>query len=133
MSNTKYLIATFVLCGSISLAFADAPKVPEGVTSLTEVDIRQLFDGKTYEFIAYDEPLTGTTTWNYDEGTVSGSYVWDEKDKGTFSIKWFLKDGMSCTQSKNKKAVCQKVYPYENGFMEVTPKGVVHTVSRPIQ
>lgn len=133
MSNAKCIIATFVLCSSISLALADAPKVPEDLAPLTEAEIKQLLNGKTYEFVAYDEPLTGTTTWNYEAETVSGSYVWDKKDKGIYSAKWFLRGGKNCTQSKNKKAVCQIVYPYGNGFMEVTPKGVVHAVSRPIE
>ena len=133
MQRAKYIIAAFVLCSSIGLALADAPKIPEGVTPLTEAEIKELLDGRTYEFIAYDEPLTGTTTWNYDAGTVSGSYIWDKKNKGTYSAKWFLRGDKNCTQSKSKKAVCQIVYPYDNGFMEVTAKGVVHAISRPIE
>ena len=103
MSNLKYLIGIFAIINSITVAAADAPKVPEGISPLTEAEIRQLFDGKTYDFVAYDEPITGTTTWSYDEGTVSGSYIWKKKEKGKFNIKWFLQDGKSCTQSKKQK------------------------------
>jgi len=132
MSNVRCLIAAFTAISSLTVACANAPKVPERAP-LTETQTRELLDGKTYEFVAYDEPLTGTTTWNYDKGSVSGSYVWKNRERGEYTAKWFLKDGKNCTQSPNKQAVCQLVYPYETGFMEVTPSGVVHAVSTPVE
>ena len=130
MSAARFSIAALLTLGVASGAFADEPKVPEGATPLTEAEIKELLDGKTYEFVAYDEPLTGTSTWNYDKQTVSGSYVWKKKDKGEYESKWFLQDGKNCTQSPKKDAVCQIIYTYKEGFMEVTPKGVVHAISK---
>ena len=133
MLRLRYLIAISTILGSITAAMADTPEVPEGVAPLTETEILQLFDGKTFEFTSYDEPVTGTTTWDDNKGTVSGSYILDEEQKGDFKIKWFLKDGMSCIDTGGKKPQCQIIYPYNTGFMEVRPDGVVHAVSTPVE
>lgn len=134
MPSARYVIAMVSLFGLFfgftGLAHADAPEIPDGVAPLAEGEIKRLLDGKTYAFVAYDEPLTGTTSWDFDGGTVSGRYVWNKSKSGTFSSKWFLRDGLNCTQSSGKDAVCQVIYPYGDGFMEVTPDGVVHAVSR---
>jgi len=131
MKRLICLIAVFILFGSIGVALTDEPKVPEGVLPLTEAEIRKLFEGKTFEFVAYDEPLTGTTTWDRTKGTVSGTYVFDQEETGEFELKWFLKDGMSCIET-GEEPQCQFIYLYEEGFMEVRPDGVVHAVSKPI-
>ena len=110
-------------------ARADAPKIPDE-RPLTEAEIKAHIHGKTFDLVAYDEPLTGVTTWNFDTETVSGSYAWDKKDKGTFEIEMFIENDRLCTRQK-KGNVCQVVYRYQDGFMEVTPAGVVHAVSIP--
>ncbi len=132
MPSLRVLIAVVCVFGSINMAVADSPKVPEGVAPLTEAEILKLFEGKTFEFVAYDEPMTGTTTWDYNKGTVYGTYVFDGEQEGEYEIEWFLKDDMCCIRSGGKEPQCQIIYPYEDGFMEVRPDGVVHAVSRPI-
>ena len=114
---------------AIGAARAEAPQVPDE-EPLTAAEIRALIHGVTYDLVAYDQPLTGVTTWNFETGIVSGSYVWDKKDSGTFAQEMYIEDDKLCTKQQ-KGDVCQIVYRYQDGFMEVTPAGVVHAVSLP--
>lgn len=107
----------------------ETPRVPDG-KPLTEAEIRALIDGVTFDVVAYDEPFTAVITWNAGAGTVSGSYVWDKTKEGTFAMEMYFENDRLCTKQK-KGNVCQIVYRYEDGFMEVTPQGVVHAVSLP--
>lgn len=109
----------------------DTPDVPEGSTPLTKTEIEQLLEGRTYEFVAYDEPLIGTTNWDFERGTVSGTYTWKGSEKGEFDNEVFIDEQNRLCIVQTKGTVCQIVYRYENGFMEVTPGGIVHAVSRP--
>lgn len=128
----RYLFIGVTLCLlTFKMVSAADPKIPEGVEPLDNAAILKLLDGRKFEFAAYDEPITGTTLWEFDKGTVSGSYIQDNTNSGTYSLKWFVKDGKSCTLQGNDKTVCQSIYPYENGFMEVNSKGKVHTISLP--
>ena len=115
----------------LAAALADAPGVPNG-KPLSEAEIKELLDGRSFEFVAYDEPLKGTNEWDFDKGVVSGSYVWDGTHEGTYEIEMFIENDQLCTVQEGKGTVCQIVYRHEDGFMEVTPKGVVHSVSKPM-
>jgi len=132
MPNLRIVIVPIVLLSMMSTASADAPDVPESVAPLAETEIKELLDGKTFQFVAYDEPLTGTSTWNHDKGTVSGTFVFDQEQEGEYEVRWFLKDDLSCIEASTNEPQCQVIYPYEGGFMEVRPDGVVHAVSKPI-
>ena len=133
MPRLLIVTALIAVLSATTPARAEAPKVPEGVEPLTAAQILELLDGNTFRFVAYDEHLTGTTTWDYDKGVVSGDYVFKEEKKGTFEVPWFLKGDMCCILKRGKEQVCQIIYPYKNGFMEVRPDGIVHAVSVPVQ
>jgi hypothetical protein len=109
---------------------ADTPSIPQD-DPLTEIEIKELLSGRTFEFVAFDEPITGTTNWDFEEGIVSGSFIWDKSEKGTFETEIRFEGDQLCT-IQNRGTICQIVYPYEAGFMEVTPDGVVHAVSSPM-
>lgn len=123
--------ALMPLTAMTSLAYAGDPKVPAGAQPLNDADIRSLLDGKKFSFIAYDEPLTGTTSWDAQSVSVSGDYVVKQAQKGIYTKGWFVGEGKNCTQSPGKKAVCHIVYRYGRGFMEVNENGSVHSVSVP--
>ncbi|MEH6402938.1 MAG: hypothetical protein V7750_06150 [Sneathiella sp.] len=126
------ILGSVLLIASVQLSFAGDPQIPQNAKPLMETEIKELLDGNKFEFTAYDEPLTGTTSWEAGKGVVSGNYVWDKTQKGTYSVSWFLKDNKSCTKQADKDAVCQLIYLYANGFMEVNADGKIHAVSTPV-
>jgi hypothetical protein len=131
----KICWCSLVILFTLSMAadgFADAPDVPDS-TPLTEAEIKGLLTGRTFEFIAYDEPLTGTTNWDFERGAVSGDYIWNGSEEGEFDTEMFIDEQNRLCVVNKKGTNCQIVYRYENGFMEVTPEGIVHAVSKPIE
>jgi len=112
-----------------SPAQAEAPAIP-GTPPLKAAEIAKLLDGKTFNFTGYDALLTAHTSWNLAAKTVSGDYLY-LGSPGTFSATWTIRGDKSCTQAKGKDVVCQTIYAYQNGFMEVNPDGSVHGVSIP--
>jgi hypothetical protein len=119
-------LATLLMSGA---ALGDGPAIPSS-PALSQDEILALLDGKSFSFKAYDAPLSGTTSWNSKEGTVSGDYFYDGS-AGTYVAKWAIKDDRSCTTSEGQPEVCQKIYAYESGFMELNADGSVHAVSVP--
>jgi hypothetical protein len=124
-------IVLIPLSAMTSLAYAGDPKIPAGAQPLNDAEIRSLLDGKKFSFIAYDELLTGTTSWDAQSGTVSGDYVVKQAQGGIYTQGWFVGEGKNCTQSPGKKAVCHMIYRYGDGFMEVNENGSAHSVSVP--
>jgi hypothetical protein len=129
--RTRTFIASIPLSLMSSLAYSGDPKIPVGEQPLNDAEIRSLLDGKTFSFIAYDELLTGTSSWDAQAGTVSGDYAAKQTQRGIYEQGWFVDDGKNCTQSPGKQAVCQVIYRYGNGFMDVNEDGSVHSVSAP--
>lgn len=124
-------IAAALLAPSIQASADEAPAIPSGAAALTQEEILSLLDGKSFSFTGYDEPIVGTTTWDAAKKTVSGTYVWDGTQEGTYEAEWFIENGRNCTRSEGKEPVCQSIYRYEAGFMEVNAAGAVHAVSVP--
>ena len=124
-------ISLLALSVITSLAHAGDPKIPTGAQPLNEVEIRSLLDGKTFSFVAYDELLTGTSSWDAQAGAVSGDYLVKQMQRGIYAEGWFVDDGRSCTQSPGKKAVCRVIYRYGDGFIEANENGGIHAVFVP--
>jgi len=127
------LIAPILLIGITHPVQADmssAPAIPNQPPLKTD-EIIKLLDGKSYTFTDFDQPVTGTTTWNYKEHTVSGNYVYAGIKKGDYTAQWTVTGDKSCTTDKFQGTLCQTVYAYENGYMEVNSKGKVHAISVP--
>ena len=112
-------------------ALADAPEIPSS-EPLSASEIVALLSGRTFEFTGYDEPIVGKTNWNFDAGKVTGTYVWDGSKAGEFDVDAFINDENQLCTVQSSGTVCQVVYEYESGFMEVTPSGEVHAVSVPL-
>ena len=129
MLFVRVFLRACVALALIGVALADTPSVPDS-KPLSATEIRELLKGRTFEFVGYDQPITGKAEWNFETGIVSGSYIWEESEESTFETEMFIKDDKLCTIQK-KGVICQIAYRYEDGFMEVTPEGVVHAVSRP--
>ena len=128
---SRSLMVVFFTFSLGAVALADAPSIPES-DALSKEEIEALLTGRTFEFTGYDEPIVGTTEWDFRTGYVSGSYVWDGSEKGEFKTEMFIdEESRLCTVQK-RGTICQVVYRYEDGFMEVTPEGVVHAVSKPV-
>lgn len=106
------------------------PVIPDQ-PPLKNDQIIQLLDGKTYKFTDYDQSVTGTTHWDFKAHTVSGDYDFAGIKKGTYTAQWTVTGDKSCTTDHFQGTVCQTVYPYGTGFMEVNAKGKVHAVSIP--
>lgn len=113
-----------------ALAASDPPPVP-AVKPLTTAQIVQLLDGKTYRFTSYGRPLTGTTHWDLAGHTVSGRYNYAGIFTGSYQAEWNVVDDKSCTRDEHQGLLCLTIYPFGAGFMEVTGKGEVHSVSEP--
>lgn len=122
-----FLALGFLLPGSAAIA---GELVIPATPALTDAEIIQLLDGKTFTFTAYDQPLIGLTVWNYPDHTVSGSYLYDGTP-GTFTATWTVTDNKSCTQAPGQDRICQTIYVYQTGFMEVNAAGQIHAVSVP--
>jgi len=124
---------------ALSLALAAHPAIADTTAEpaipnqppLTNDQIIQLLDGKSYKFTDYDQSVTGTTHWDIKAHTVSGDYDFAGIKKGTYTAQWTVTGDKSCTTDHFQGTVCQTVYPYQNGFMEVTAKGKVHAISVP--
>ena len=126
--------AVFLVAGITRIAAADmpavAPEIPSG-PPLKSDEIIKLLDGKSYQFKDYDQPVTGTTNWDYKSHTVSGDYDFAGIKKGTYTAQWTVQGDKSCTTDHFQGTVCQTVYAFGDGFMEVNAKGKVHAVSVP--
>lgn len=125
-------IGAALLAQSNSAGADEAPAIPSGAAPLTQAEILALLDGRSFSFTGYDEPIVGTTSWNASKKTVSGTYVWDGSQEGTYEAEWYIENDRSCTRSAGKEPVCQTIYRYQTGFLEVNAAGAVHAVSIPL-
>ena len=130
MKTLLSLLTGAWVIGAAQLCLAETPAIPT-TPPLKAAAIVKLLDGHSFAFTASDAPLTATTHWDMSKQTVSGDYTYDGK-KGTFETPWSIEGDKSCTLSGEAGAkVCQTVYAYQNGFMEVNADGTVHGVSVP--
>lgn len=123
---TLALLFALALAGRV---LAETPAVPDG-KPLTGEEIKALIHGVTFDVVAYDQPFTAVLTWDFEAESVTGSYVWDKTKEGSVDLEMYIENDRLCTKQK-KGDVCQIIYRYQEGFMEVTPAGVVHAVSLP--
>jgi len=110
------------------------PKIPEGAKPLNGAEIKVFLDGKTFRLVVYDaaKSLTGTSTWELDQGRVHGEYSWDNQDPKPWSRSWYVENNLNCTKPKGGEAECNQIYLDGQKFIEVRQDGVIHAVSTPI-
>jgi hypothetical protein len=124
----------FLVVGIGDIAAADMSPVPPEIPTqppLKTDEIIKLLDGKSYQFKDYDQLVTGTTNWDYKSHTVSGDYDFAGIKKGTYTAQWTVTGDKSCTTDHFQGTVCQTVYAFGDGFIEVNAKGKVHALSVP--
>ncbi|HVJ42275.1 MAG TPA: hypothetical protein VM639_12295 [Dongiaceae bacterium] len=124
------LVSAPAIVARPAMAASNPPPVP-AEKPLTSAQIIQLLNGKTYRFTAYGRPLTGTTHWDIAAHTVSGSYNYAGIFRGSYQAEWNVVDDKSCTRDEHQGLLCLTIYAYGSGFMEVTSKGEVHSISEP--
>ena len=125
------LLSTMMLASS---AFAgSAPTLPATAKKLTGPEIVAAFDKKTLSFVNFtkDKSLTGTNTYDFTAKTVTGTYVYGDKDKGNFSVAIKIKNDMYCWTPDKQKDNCENVFSDISGFYDVDAKGKVLTLQKP--
>ena len=131
------LLCTLLITWSVPHAAAEIPSVPKDAVPLNSAEIRALLgSGSTFRFEGGASPdggaaVTGTSTWDLGTGTAYGTFVWDNKIRGSWNHKWFVQDDRSCLVLYGTHTVCERIYSHGDGFLEVDEDGTVHTVSLP--
>lgn len=132
--------AAVVLLGLI--AACTTPETPESAGAkwgkrLDSAAIAGTFSGTTQKFHIVDrgKPLSGTQTYSPD-GTASGTYLWNNKDAGSFTVQWWVKNEMFCsaTVTRDSKPIhdpesCVKVYVKDGTYYFLNPDDLLHGVS----
>lgn len=128
------------LLGLAPLAFITACAQPSGAPALPVGDpvpgpeIRSLVEGGPYALRIFDGDFAGTTgqlMWNFADATVSGSFTTADGESGTVSQSIAVNGDQLCA-GEGDAQTCHFIYPYEDGFMEVTADGTVHAISTPL-
>jgi len=110
---------------------SSVPDKPDGapLTGRAQVD---RVSGGPYALTIYSAGIVGVSTWDLDEGRAFGLFrVVGTGEGGEWSLRAFVADGKLCTEQA-AGVVCQTVYAWGDGFMEVTDAGAVHAVTVPI-
>ncbi|SDE21496.1 hypothetical protein [Limimaricola pyoseonensis] len=107
--------------------------VPEG-QPLAAAQIRALVQGGPYDVRIYDGEFAGTvgrSTWDFEAMRLTGSYRTADGETGSYDMPVSIEGNQLCAGEDDWKQ-CHLVYPYEGGFMEVTPSGGLHATSVPL-
>jgi hypothetical protein len=106
------------------------PDVPAGAP-LTGQALIDRVSGGPYALTIFPAGIAGTSTWDLDAGEASGTFlVVASGASGDWSTRAFVEGDRLCTRQADGP-VCQTVYAYEDGFMEVTEAGEVHAITLP--
>jgi hypothetical protein len=135
--KVSHIVAVAIVaasCLSTRLAHSE-PKIPEGAKPLNGAEIKEFLDGRTFRLVVYDakKSLTGTSTWELNEGRVHGEYSWDNQDPKSWSRKWYVENDLNCTKPTKGDAECNRIYLDGEKFIEVRQDGVIHAVSTPLE
>jgi hypothetical protein len=81
------------------------------------------------------KPWSGTQTYSPD-GTATGTYLWNNKDAGTYTVQWSVKNDMYCsvTVTRDSKPVhdpesCLKVYVKDGIYYFLNADDRLHGLS----
>lgn len=107
-------------------------ELPPGAVRLDTAGIKALLgSGALFDFVGAGGRAKGTSTWNLATETASGTFVWDNKIKGIWNLKWKVENDESCLENGPDTWECELIYAYEDGFLEVDASGTVHTLTTP--
>jgi hypothetical protein len=133
-------LAAVVLLASI--AACTKSETPESAGAkwgepLDTAAIQAALSGATEKFDIVDrgKPLSGTQTYSPD-GTATGTYLWNNKDAGTYTVQWSAKNDMYCsvTVTRDSKPMhdpesCLKVYFKDGTYYFLNPDDRLHGLS----
>jgi hypothetical protein len=98
------------------------------------VEIPAVVAGGPYALTIYDGEFagtTGTSTWDFAAGMISGSFTTADGQSGTFSNPISVEGDKLCAGPADAKQ-CHRVFAYENGgFLEINDDGSLHAASLP--
>lgn len=125
------LIMTLVLVSCATAGRSDSPRVPADAERLTGPAIRTFLAGNTFRFVVYDaaKALTGTSTWDSENGTVFGTFSWNLGPSKRWQRTWWVEGDRNCTRSEGKAPECQTIYAKGDQFWEVREDGQLHAMS----
>lgn len=132
---SRVFISAFMALGLVACAetTSSVPAVPDS-GPVPGAQIRSLVEGGPYDVRVFAGRDAGTSgrgvIWDFDAGTVSGNYLTEEGETGTFSLAAEVVGDRLCAGNADNRA-CHQIYAYQDGFMEVRDDGVVHAVSTP--
>jgi hypothetical protein len=86
----------------IGVAACATPETPESAAAkwgapINGDAIRTVQSGATekWEIVDRAKPLSGTTIYK-DDGTATGTYLWNNKETGIYTVHWSVKNDMAC-------------------------------------
>jgi len=128
------VVVAVVAIGISAIGAYAEPIIPEGAKQLNGAEIKVFLEGKTFRLVVYDaaKSLTGTSTWELNNGSVHGEYSWDNQSPKPWSADWYVESNMNCIKKKSGEVECHQIYLDGEKFIEVRQDGVIHAVSTPI-
>jgi hypothetical protein len=125
------LILTLAAMALPQFALArDLPQVPASAQKLDAAGIYKLYHGNRSSFnnLQNKETLTGVAYYDLDSKVMFGIFNWDNKDRGLFKGKAWIKDDEFCNKPDKGKQTCTLVYLDGKTYYEVSKDGVVQSV-----
>jgi len=137
--GTKTLAAVLLLA---SITACTKPETPESAAAkwgvpLDGAAIRAALSGATekWNIVDREKPLSGTQSYSQD-GTATGTYLWNYKEAGTYTGQWSVKNDMYCSvtvtmdnKPNNKPESCQKIYFKDGTYYFLSTDGRLHASS----
>jgi hypothetical protein len=121
--------ATMVaLCAT---AIAQTPEgIPASAKKLDAAGIIDLYQGAraTFDNKQNKETLTGDIFYDLKNKHMLGTYVWDNKDRGLFKGKIWVKDDQFCNKPDKGKETCTDVWRDGKTYYEVDAKGKIASI-----
>ncbi len=126
-----FLLLTFAVSSGGVLAESFPERVPEEARRLFGEEIETRMSGSWLAFKGAGGRAIGSSLWNADAGHAHGRFEWDGVLSGRWSLPWKVRDDKSCLKVRPETWICERIFAYEDGFLEVDKDGRVHTVTKP--
>ncbi len=131
-----FLLTLALLLGPIAAAKAQTAvpeRLPDDAKRLQTAEIKALLGSTPFQFVGAGGKARGTSTWDLATGTAHGSFVWEGRLRGAWTLAWSVRDDLSCLEPARGEPFCLEIYAYEDGFLEVNPDGSIHTLTTPLE
>ncbi len=126
-------LAVLLTAGSAVQAQTELPdRLPEEARRLDSEEIKALLGSGPFQFVGAEGKARGTSIWDLGTGTAHGSFVWEGRLKGSWTLAWFVEEDLSCLKPSQGPAVCREIHAHGKGFFEVNLDGGIHTLTTPL-